>query len=140
MVPAGARQFEGNTGDALDLERVVDLRIDAAFLAVAKVDDLLRLAEIDAAGKFAHDQYVETFHDLRLQRRGRRERGIADRRPEIGEQRQILAQTQQARLRPHLIGHLVPFRPADRAEKHGIGGVRLGHVFFGNRLAVRVVG
>jgi hypothetical protein len=28
------------TGDALDLEGVVDLRVDAALLAVAEIDDL----------------------------------------------------------------------------------------------------
>ena len=92
MVLARARQLEGDAGDALDLERVVDLRVDAALLAVAEIDDLLRLAEIDAAGELAHDQYVEAFDHLLLQRRGGGERRVADRRPEIGEQRQVLAQ------------------------------------------------
>jgi hypothetical protein len=65
---AGAGQFEGDGGDALDLVGVVDLRVDAALLAVAEIDDFLRLAEIDAAGQFAHDQDVEAFDDVRLQR------------------------------------------------------------------------
>jgi hypothetical protein len=67
---AGARQLEGDAGDALDLVGVVDLRVDAALLAVAEIDDLLRLAEIDAAGQFAHDQDVEAFDHFRLQRGG----------------------------------------------------------------------
>ena len=46
-VAAGPGQFEGDARDPLDLERVVDLRVDAAPLAVAEIDDLLRLAEID---------------------------------------------------------------------------------------------
>ena len=140
MIAARARQLEGDAGDALDLERVVDLRVDAALLAVAEVDDLLGLAEIDAAGELAHDQYVEAFDDLLLQRRRGGERGIADGGPEIGEQLHVLAQPQQAGFGPHLVGHLVPFRPADRAEQHGVGGERLAHVLFRDRLAMRVVG
>jgi hypothetical protein len=65
---AGARQFEGDGGDALDLVGVVDLRVDAALLAVAEIDDFLGLAEIDAAGQFAHDQDVETFDHVLFQR------------------------------------------------------------------------
>jgi hypothetical protein len=57
-------------GDALDLVGVVDLRVDAALLAVAEIDDLLRLAEIDAAGQFAHDQDVEALDHIALQRGG----------------------------------------------------------------------
>ena len=140
MVVARARQLEGDAGDALDLERVVDLRVDAALLAVAEIDDLLRLAEIDAAGELAHDQDVEAFDHLLLQRRGGGERRIADRRPQIGEQLQVLAQPQQAGLGTDLVGHLVPFRPADGAEQHRVGGHRLCHVGFGDRLAMRVVG
>ena len=139
-VLARARQFEGDAGDALDLERVVDLRVDAALLAVAEIDDLLRLAEIDAAGQLAHDQDVEAFDHLLLQRGGGGERRIADGGAEIGEKLQVLAQPQQAGFRAHLVGHRVPFRPADRAEQHGVGGQRLGHVGFRNRLAMRVIG
>ena len=52
---------------------------------------------------------------------------------------EILAQPQQPGFRPHVIGHLVPFRPADRAEDHGVGGMRLGHGGVGDRDLVRVV-
>ncbi len=57
-----------------------------------------------------------------------RQRRVAHRRTQIGEQAEILAQPQQAGLGPHLIGHVVPLRTADRAEDHGIGRGRLGHV------------
>jgi hypothetical protein len=96
LVLARARELEGDAGDALDLEGVVDLRVDAALLAVAEIDDLLRLAEIDAAGQFAHDQDVEAFDHFALQRRGIGQRRIADRRAQVGEQLQVLAQPQQA--------------------------------------------
>ncbi len=67
------------------------------------------------------------------------ERRIADRRAQIGEEREILAQTQKARFRPHVIGHVVPFRPADRTEDDGVGGIRLGHRLLGDRHFMRVV-
>ena len=86
VVLAGARQLEGDARNALDLERVVDLRVDAALLAVAEVDDLLRLAEIDAAGQLAHDQDVEALDDLLLQRGRGGERRVADGGAQIGEE------------------------------------------------------
>ena len=103
LVAAGAGQLEGDAGDALDLVGVVDLRVDGALLAVAEVDDLLRLAEIDAAGQLAHDQDVEPLDDLALQRRSVGERRIADRRAQIGEQRQAPCAAAAAPLRaaPH---------------------------------------
>ena len=130
LVAALARQVEGDAGDALDLVGVVDLGIDGALLAVAEIGDGLRLAEIDAAGEFAHDHDVEAFDHLALQAGGFRQRRIAHRRAQIGEQAEILAQPQQAGLGPHLIGHAVPFRTADRAEDHGVGGRGLRHVGF----------
>ena len=138
LVPPRPRQLEGDARDALDLEGVVDLRIDGALLAVAEVADLLRLAEIDAAGQLAQDQDVEPLDQLALQRRGVGERRIADRRAEIGEDAELLPEPEQRRLGPMLVGDLVPFRPADRAEEHGVGGERLRHRRFGDRHAMRV--
>ena len=52
---------------------------------------------------------------------------------------EILAQPQQAGLGPHVVGHLVPFRPADRAEDHGVRGLRLLHGGVGDGHLVRVI-
>ena len=52
---------------------------------------------------------------------------------------EVLAQPQQPRFRPRLERHLVPFRTADGAEDHGIGGVRLRHGRVGDRDFVRVI-
>ena len=49
------REVEGDAADPLDLVGIVDLRVDASLLAVAEIDDLLGLAEIDAARQFAQD-------------------------------------------------------------------------------------
>ena len=98
LVAALAREIEGDAADALDFEGVVDLGVDAALLAVAEIDDLLGLAEIDAAGQLAHDHDVEALDDFALERGGVGERGVADRRAQIGVEPEILAQPQQARL------------------------------------------
>ncbi|MCY1542930.1 hypothetical protein D9M68_787110 [compost metagenome] len=135
-----ARQLEGDAGDALDLVGVVDLGVDATLLAVAEIDDFLRLAEIDAAGQFAHDQDVEAFDEFGFQRRGGSQRRVADRRTQVGEQFEILAQAQQTGFRTHFIGHRIPLRTADGAKQHRIGGQRLLHVRFRDRLAMGIIG
>ena len=140
LVPARPRQLEGGGGDPLDLVGVVDLGVDGALLAVAEVADLLRLAEIDAAGQLAEDEDVEPLDQLALQRRRIGQRRVADRRPEVGEEAEVLPEPEQPGLGPHLVGHVVPFRPADRGEEHRIGGERLFHRRVGDRLAVGVVG
>ena len=126
------RQLEGDAGDALDLVGVVDLGVDGALLAVAEIGDGLRLAEIHPAGQFAQDDDVEPFHDFALEARGVGERRIADGRPDVGKQAKVLAQAQEPRLRPRLVRHAVPLRPADGAEDDGVGRMRLRHGFFGD--------
>ena len=133
LVAPLARQLEADARDALDLVGVVDLGVDGALLAVAEIGDGFRLAEIDAAGEFAQDDDIEALDHLALEARGIRKRRIDDRRPDIGEQAEVLAQPQQPRFRPRVVGHLVPFRPADGAEDHGVAGVRLGHGLVGDR-------
>ena len=140
LAPPRPGEVEGDARDPLDLVGVVDLGVDGALLAVAEVADLLGLAEIDAAGELADDQDVEPVDQLALERRGVGERRIADRRPEIGEELQILAEPQEPGLGAHVVGHLVPFRPAHRAEEHRVGGERLLHGRVGDRLAVSVIG
>ena len=118
-----SREFEGDAADPLDLIGVVDLRVDAALLAVAEIDDLFRFAEIDAAGQFANDHEIESIDEFALQRRGIGERRIADRRAQIGKQVHILAQPQKTRLGADFVRDAVPFRSADGGQKHGVRGV-----------------
>ena len=94
LVAALARQIEGDAGDALDLVGLVDLRVDAALLAVAKIGDGLGFAEIDATRQLTDDQDVEALDQFTFQARSLGQRRIADRRPQVGEQVQFLAQPQ----------------------------------------------
>ena len=139
FVAPGPRQLEGDAGDALDLVGVVDLGIDGALLTVTEIGDRFRFAEINSAGELAQDDDVEAIDRFALQTRSVGKRRIDDRRADIGEQAEVLAQPQQARFRPHLERHLVPFRPADRAEDHRVGRVRLRHGGVGDRDVVGVV-
>ncbi len=138
LVVTLARQIEGDARDTLDLAGRVDGCIDGALLAVLQRHDLLRLAEVGAAGQLAQDQEVEALDQLALETRCLGERRIADRRAQVGKQVQLLAQAQQAGLGTDLVGHLVPLRPADRAEDDGISGLGLGEDFLGERRAVLV--
>lgn len=65
-------KIEGDAGDALDLARRVDGRIDGALLAVFEGHHFLRQAEVRAASQFAQDEDVEAFDELALQRGGAR--------------------------------------------------------------------
>ena len=66
-------------------------------------------------------------------------RRIDNGRANIGEQRQVLAQSQQACFGPYLVRHLVPLRPAHRPEDNGVRGLRLLHGSIGDRDFVRVI-
>ena len=138
LVAALACKIEGDAGDALDFARRIDGGVDGALLPVFEGHDLLRRAEIGAAGQLAQDQYVEALDMLALQRRGFGERWIADRRAQVGEQVEILAQTEQAGLGALVVGDLVPLRAADGAKQHGIGLVGLGDGVIGDRDIVLV--
>ena len=112
----------------------------ARFWPLPEIDDLLRLAEIDAAGQLAHDHDVEAVDEVALQRGGVGERRVADRRAEIGEQLEVFAQAKQPRLGPLVVWHAVPFGAADGAEHDGVGGERLLHGRLGDGLAMGVIG
>ena len=140
FVTALARQLKSDATDALDFVSVIDLRIDAALLAIAEIDDFFRLAKIDATCQLAHDHNVEAFDNLALERGIIRQSRIADRRAQIGEETQILAQTQQARFRAHIVRHAVPFRTADCAKNDRVAFHRELHVAFADGLAMRIIG
>ncbi len=91
MLPL-AGEFERGADDALDLGFGVDFGVDAAAGAVGHRLDAARVAEIDAAGQFAHDKQVEAGDQLALQARCVGERLEHHRRPQIGKQVHLLAQ------------------------------------------------
>ena len=121
--------------DAADFRFAVQHGVEADALAVF-FTHAARLAEVDVAGQFADDQDVQPGHHFRLQRRGIGQFRIKNRRTQVGEQVQILADAEQAALRALLARQAVPLRAADGTEQHGIGCARqlLG------RFRIRVAG
>src|SRR3546814_12332741 len=111
LPPALARQFEGDRRDAADLVLGVDLGVESPALAVRLRLDAARLAEIDAAGRFAHDDHVEALQDLRLERRGVEQGVEGHRRAPVSEQINYIATAHKPGLRPRVAPELVPLRP-----------------------------
>ena len=116
----------------------VDEGVDPAALAAAGVLNAARLAEVDAAGQFAHDHDVEARDDIGLERRGMREGGIDHGRAQVGEEFHLLAQAQQRPLRPHGKVEFVPARTTDGAEENGVDRLRPLEGVVGQRRAVGV--
>ena len=139
-MPRLRARSKATRADSLDFVGVVDLSVDAALLAVAEIDDLFGFAEVDAARQFANDHDVEALDDFALERGRVRERGVADRRAQIGIEREFLAQPQQPGFRPQFVGNPLPFRTADRGEQDGVGALGERHVRLADGLTVSVVG
>src|SRR5581483_7735505 len=107
---------------------------------VFECHDLLGLAEIGAACQLAQDENVEALDVLAPERGGLRQRRIADGGTQVGEQVELLPEPQQPGLGTDGVGHLVPLRPAHRAEDDCLGLARLGERLVGERRAVPVDG
>ena len=83
------------------------------------VVDARLVAEVDAAGQFAHDQQVGAGDALFAQRAAAVERGNRLDRAQVGEQVEALANAQQALLGARVVGvGAVPLRAADGGEQH----------------------
>ena len=121
-----ARCFKGNAGDAPHFAFAVAQGVIALALACCVHADAARLAEVDAAGEFAHDEDVQPLHPFGFQRGAVNQRVHDLRRTQVGKQPQIGADSEQAGLRALCARQVVPFRPANAGEQHRIGGARLG--------------
>ena len=116
--------LEADAGDALDLRGGVHHGVDGAGLAIAEVFGLLGLTEVQAAGEFTDDQDVDAVAlTLGAQRAGMSQGLGQTHRTEIGEEAELLADTQQG----GALGALflrdgrVAVGQAHRAEQNGIG-------------------
>ncbi len=114
LFAAAARQICGEPHNAFDLGGAVAAHIDR-FRGGAGF-----LAEINAAGEFAHHHDVHAAQQLRLDRRGMEHGRVGHHGPQIGEQSQRLAQLQQALFRTNLGIRVRPFRAAHRPEQYGV--------------------
>ena len=111
-----AGEFEGHARDTMDFMRGIDLRIDALTFAIGQRCDAARLAKVNAAGQFAHDQDIEAFDDTGFQRGGIDKCIKYFCRAQVGEEFQFLAQLQQACFGADAVINFVPFRSANGSK------------------------
>ena len=134
------RRLEGDMGDAADLAFRIAHRIKPFALALERTVRALahaaRLAEINVAGQFADDQDIEARHHFRLQSGGARQFRVQNRRTQVGEQAQVLAQAQNRLFGTELALQVVVLVVADGAEQHRIGRLGQGQRAFRQRVAV----
>ena len=90
-------------------------RTAAAPVAVA------RLPEVGAAGELAHHHQVDAAHHLGAQRGALDQARVHAHRAQVGEHPQRGAQPEQPGLAALVAAEVVPLRPADGAEQHGVG-------------------
>ena len=115
-----ARQLERQRHDPPDLALRVPQRVDGGA-ALRRLALLGRPAEVEAAGELADDQAVHALEQLGLERRGRDELRVDGDRAQVREQAEAAAQGEQRLLRADRRVRVVPLRPADRAQQHGVG-------------------
>ena len=122
MLAAPARKLEGAVGDAGNLAFGVGLGIPDLALAIDHA--LTALAEVDAAGEFAHDQHVGALNDLRPQGRECQHLGIDDHGTQVHEEVESAAEAEDRRrldAAPLRVVELAR-RPAEGALEDRVGG------------------
>jgi hypothetical protein len=120
LAAARARELEGEPCDAADFGRSIGLRIEAAPLAVGQGFDAARLAEIDAADEFTHDDEIHALEQAVLQRRRLIQRRDRDDRPQIGEQFERAAYVRQAAGDARFPRNCIAIHSAHGAEQNGV--------------------
>src|SRR5215831_15157205 len=103
MFSTGPPQLECPSRHPLDFVALVDHCIPADLLPrLARYSP--RLAEIQASRELANDHQVDIPDDFRLESAARQKRGGRPDRPEIPEQTELLAQTQESQFRSQVLG------------------------------------
>ena len=142
LVAARARQLEGDARDAGDLDRVVELGVDAALLAVAEVDD------VRAARRSRRRRSARARSGCRGRRpprasATRRRRAPDSTSPGAGWRRapSSLRRRSSAALGPHRRrARSSHFGPPTAPNSTASAACALRHGLVGHRHAVRVVG
>src|SRR6185369_10224316 len=99
-----------------------------------------RLPEVDVARELADDQDVQAGDQFGFEAGRAYQLLITDRRPQVGEQAQVLAQAEHGLLRAQRPVELVVFPVAYRAEQHRVGVLGQLEGGFGQRMPMRLVG
>ena len=124
FLPAQLRGLERDVRDALDFRRGINHRVNRAKIAAAEVFGFFRLAEIHAAGQFAHDQNINAVAlPFLRERTGVRKNFRQLHRAQVGEQTKFLPQPQQrGAFRSFFFrNRRIAVRQADGTEENRVG-------------------
>ena len=120
LLPALPGGGQGGAGDPLDFHNGVTLRV--ICLRAESAGPSAALAEVDAAGEFAHDQQIETVgNQIGPEQALVGQRRVELCRAQIGVKPHCLANTEQTSFRPDVGRESIPLRPAYRPEQDGVG-------------------
>ena len=143
LLAALGGSLEGDVRDAADFRLGVAHSVETFARAgeqpVGRRAHAARLAEVNVAIQLTHDQDVQTGNDFRLEARCAGQLGVADRRTEIGEQLQVLAQAQNGLLRAQFARQRVVLPVAHGAEQDGVGFLGELERVFRQRMALGLV-
>src|SRR6266545_4459509 len=111
---------ESGAGDPLDLPGCIGHGIHGPGPAVGELLPPPGLTEVEPAREFTDDHDVRALDHRALERRGVHQHGEAPGGSQVGEEVELLADTQEAPLGLLLLRQVIPLGPADRAEEDGI--------------------
>ena len=120
---------EGDARDAAHFAFAVTQGVVTLAFASVVLPQAARLAEVDAAGEFAHDQDIQPAHEFGFERGTFNEGVQYPCRTQVGKQAEIGTDGEQSGFRALRTRQVVPFWPADAGEQHGIGCARFGTGF-----------
>ena len=107
----------GNRRNPLDFSTGVQHRIVGAVT----VAHFLTLAEVDAAGQFAHEEDIDTLNQVGTQRHMFGQRRVDAHRSQVGEQAEVLPHLQQTLFRTNRGSRVRPLRATDSRQEDGVG-------------------
>ena len=139
MLSSLSRGLKGNADDALDLHTAVTFGI-VGFLAVLAFAHTA-LTEVDTAREFAYDHNVKAvLYDVTAERTLARKGGVKFGRAKVCKQSHRRANTEKRLFGTHIAGESIPFRTADRAEKHTVCRKAACNGLLGKRFTVLING
>ena len=98
-----------------------------------------RFSEVDVARQFSQDQQIQPGHQIGFERAGLGQFRIDQRRTQVGEQVEVLAQAQQPLLGPRGTRQRIVGRAAHCPEQDGLGRFADLQRLVGQRIALGVI-
>ena len=132
------RRLKRKARDTLYLGHGVVLHIPCALHTVHMLA-LALLAEVNAADQLAHNDEIDTAHEIGLQRRVLDERIRHLDRTQIRIESEPLAQAKDGAFGAQRRLHRIPLRPADRTKEHAVRCLAYSECILGQRCPIFII-